>query len=259
MDLYTMEILNSLKQMKKMISEKLAEQLGTWTCLYPFFEGLQWMNVKEGIRPDINKITPKVENWFKAFKETPFDEVKVVWLGMSPYYTVDNYTKDYVADGLAFSTAQKHSVPPSLFKLYKGIEEDLWRGMNLAMDRRNNLEFLAHQGILLLNAALTTPLGDSKKHLEIWTPFIKHVIGILSKEKENLVFVSFGTPAAQFMKYVDTTKHHVEQREHPAASAYESRNWEHNKLFSKTNAYLDSVGKTEILWDNYLVDQEVPF
>lgn len=242
-----------------MISEKLKQQLGDWECLYPFFEKPDWAKIKDAIRPDIEKVTPDVDNWFKAFRSCPYNDLKVVWLGMSPYYTVDPYTKALTADGLAFSTDTKHSVPPSLFKIYKGMEWDLWNGMNLNMDRKNDLTFLANQGVLLLNSALTTVLGDSKAHLMAWKPFIEFVINTLNREKTDIMFVGFGTFANDLLRKVDKTKHMVIELEHPAASAYASRNWDHNNVFSKTDEYLSKKDKGCILWDNYFVDLEVPF
>lgn len=251
--------MGTINLLKTMISEKLKTQLGEWQCLYPFFEKPEWVKIKDTIRPDIEKVTPDVDNWFKAFRSCPPDKLKVVWLGMSPYFTVDPYTKALTADGLAFSTDTKHSVPPSLFKIYKGMEGDLWNRMNLEMQRRNNLDFLAAQGILLLNSALTTVLGDSKIHLEVWKPFILEVITVLNRTHSNLLFTGFGANANALLTRVDKLKHTVIELEHPAASAYASRDWEHQNLFSRTNEFLLKQNKETILWDNYLVELEVPF
>lgn len=244
---------------KHPISPKLAEQLGKWTCLYPFFEGPYWQKIKAQLKSDMPVTTPIVENWFKAFRCTTPENLKVVWLGMSPYFTVDKYTQKPVADGLAFSTDTRNDVPPSLYKLYKGIEWDLYKGMNLDMERCNKLEWLAEQGVLLLNAALTTRYGDSKAHLEIWRPFTDYVIDYLNNNYVDLVFVGFGGHAHEYLKRVDTGNHKVILPEHPAASAYASRDWEHQNVFSRTNDYLRSKNKQEILWDKYLVDMVVPF
>ncbi len=143
-------------EIKNKISEKLAIQLDSWTCLYPFFEGPEWIAIKNALRPDINTITPPIDLWFRAFRECKYDNLKVVWLGMTPYHSIDSYSKDHVADGLTFSTDTKNNVPPSLFKVYKGMEWDLWQGMNLEMARCNKLDYLANQGVLMVNAALTT-------------------------------------------------------------------------------------------------------
>lgn len=242
-----------------MISQKLKDQLGDWKCLYPFFESNGWTDIKEKIKPDFASTTPAIDVWFKAFKECKYADLKVVWLGLSPYYTTDQYTKKNVADGLAFSTAQKHTVPPSLFQLYKGYEWDQHDGMNLNLERHNDLTFLANQGVLLLNSALTTVYGTPDKHLEIWKPFIQFVLKVLN-EKEGLIFCGFGKVANELLTGVDKTRHIVFEREHPAAAAYRGGNWKHDKLFTKVDDELIKKGKETISWDKYFVDLEpAPF
>ena len=243
-----------------MVSEALKEQLGSWTILYPFFESSEWTKIKEAIKPDFSKTTPEVGVWFRAFKECRYTDLKVVWLGLSPYFTTDQYTKKNTADGLAFSTDTKHTVPPSLFHLYKGYEWDQFDGINLNLARHNNLEFLANQGVLLLNSALTTTYGSAESHLEIWRPFIKYVIQVLNKEKSGLIYCGFGKVANELLTFVDKEKNTVFEREHPAAAAYRGNNWKHDKLFTKVDDELIKQGKETISWDKYYADLEpAPF
>lgn len=237
-----------------MLGEKLKGMLGTWTCLHPFFESEAWPKIKEALKPDMGNITPDIELWFRAFRECSWEDVKVVWLGLSPYYSQDPYTKADVADGLAFSTAQRHSVPPSLFKLYKGMEWDMWDGMNLDMMRSNELSFLANQGILMINSALTTTYGKADSHIEIWKPFIEYVMTKLICEKQDLVVTGFGKVAQGYTKICKKNQN-VLDVEHPAAASYQSRNWEHQNLFTNTNNILKKLGKEPILWDTYLIKE----
>jgi uracil-DNA glycosylase len=246
-------------EVKNPIKPALANQLRDWKCLYPFFEGPEWVALKNAIKPDMEKVVPIPDKWFRAFTACEYKDLKVVFIGLCPYHTLDGYTKQIVADGLAFSTAQKHNTPPSLFKVYKGIEADLWQGMNLDMMRYLELDFLAHQGILLANIALTTILGTAAYHTKVWEPFTKFLIDTLNKEKEGLIFVGFGVPACKALQQVDQTKHTLIELEHPAASAYESRDWRHENVFSRINDILRHQNQTEILWDKYLVDIKVPF
>lgn len=246
-------------EVKNPITPKLAAQLGDWKCLYPFFEGPEWVALKNAIKPDIEKVSPVIDKWFRAYTACQYKDLKVVFMGLCPYHTVDTYTKALVADGLAFSTVQKHNTPPSLFKVYKGIEADLYNGINLEMERHLELDFLANQGVLLTNVALTTILGTAAYHTKVWEPFTKFLINTLNKNNKDLIFVGFGVPACKTLQQVDQSIHTVIELEHPAASAYESRDWKHEKVFSRINDILRSQNKTEILWDKYLVNMEVPF
>ena len=243
-----------------MISEALKNQLGDWECLYPFFKSKEWVNIKEQLKSDFSNITPEISVWFRAFKECKYSEVKVVWLGLSPYYTTDSYTKKNTADGLAFSTDTKHSVPPSLFQIYKGMELDMWKGINLEMERCNNLDFLAKQGVLLLNSAFTTVYGTADRHLKIWKPFIQFVLKTLNDNKKGLIFCGFGKVANELLTVVSKNTHKVFERQHPAAASYSGSTWKHENLFSKVNQELINQEKTTIEWDKYLTTlEDAPF
>lgn len=236
-----------------MISENLKNQLEDWEILYPFFESEEWPKLKEALKPDLSTITPDISVWFRAFKQCKYKNLKVIWLGGSPYNTKDPYTKNNTAIGLAFSTENIHTVPTDLFKIYKGIESDLYTGINLNMERRNNLEFLAKQGVLLLNSALTTNYNKSDSHLKIWEPFIQFVIKAINDNKKDIIFCGFGEHPNKLLLEVDKDIHTVYERDNPGKNIYTSGTWPHENLFSKIN------NKKTILWDNYLVELEVPF
>lgn len=172
-----------------------------WNKLLPFLESPEFENLWNNLKDRINRgkvIFPysstlkvkdsTIENCiFRAFKETSFDTMKVLMLGLSPYHTIDN--GKVIADGLCFSTKQPIE-PPSLKVFYNAIEDDVYNGLNLNMKRNPNLQFLAEQGVLLLNAALTCEPNMPTVHLELWKPFMDFIFKeIIDKEKGlHLVF-----------------------------------------------------------------------
>ena len=64
-------------------------------------------------------IYPASSNWFSAFNETPFDQVKVVILGQDPYHGPRQ------AHGLCFSVLPGVAIPPSLRNMYKELQSAL--------------------------------------------------------------------------------------------------------------------------------------
>ena len=96
---------------------------------------------------------PKREEIYRAFQLTPFDNIKVVIIGQDPYHEVNQ------AHGLAFSVLSP-SLPKSLINIYKEMENDL--GVKLNQD--GNLEYLAKQGVLLINTVLTVREGQADSH-----------------------------------------------------------------------------------------------
>jgi len=183
-------------------------------------------------------IYPPGKEIFRAFDKCPFNEVKVVIIGQDPYHGAGQ------ANGLCFSVKDGIAMPPSLKNIFKEIEDDLGK----PFPKTGNLERWAEQGVLLLNATLTVQANTAGSHQKKgWEEFTDVVIKHISDEKEHVVFILWGAYAQKKGSVIDTKKHLVLQSAHPSPfSAYNG--FFGNKHFSKTNAYLKSVGKKEIEW-----------
>ncbi len=181
-------------------------------------------------------IYPPARDIFAAFRETPFDEVRVVILGQDPYHGPGQ------AHGLSFSVPKSVPPPPSLQNIYKELETDL------AMPRptHGNLLSWAHEGVLLLNSVLTVEAGKAGSHQNRgWEIFTDRVIEVLSEEKEHLVFILWGAYAQKKGAKIDRKKHLVLESVHPSPlSVY--RGFYGSKPFSKTKRYLLSFGGTPL-------------
>jgi len=176
---------------------------------------------------------------FAAFDHCPFDKVKIVIIGQDPYHGLGQ------ANGLCFSVNDGISFPPSLINIFKEIQSDL----DIPIPISGNLERWADQGILLLNATLTVRESEAGSHQNHgWETFTDTVIQKISNEKENIVFLLWGGFAKKKGAKIDRTKHHVLETGHPSPLSANRGLWFGNKHFSKTNAYLKSIGKEEIKW-----------
>jgi len=112
-------------------------------------------------------VYPSQKNVFKAFRETPFDLVKVVILGQDPYPNLDH------AMGLAFSVPRGVGpLPRSLRNIHRELDRNpaLARDPDIARRKSGNLTWWAKQGVLLLNRALTVG-ADGRSHFEYWKEF----------------------------------------------------------------------------------------
>lgn len=189
----------------------------------------------------IARVFPESDDMFRAMKLTPYNNVKVVIVGQEPYHT------EGIADGLAFSSKNELVIPPSLEKIYKGMEDDYDFGNFLSADA--SLEYLAEQGVLLLNRFLTVEKGNTMSHSTIgWKQFTDAIIRNLNKDKEHLVFLLWGSVAKDVRELITKESHFIIECEHPAFASREIRPWEHNKCFSKTNKFLEGTGQTGIRW-----------
>ena len=175
---------------------------------------------------------------FNAFNLCPFDKVKVVILGQDPYH------EEGQAEGLCFSVSDGVQWPPSLQNIFKEIEGDLHR----PAPATGSLRRWAEQGVLLLNSTLTVRAHQAASHAgQGWETFTDAVVRLLSDERENLVFLLWGSYAQHKGAIVDRQRHLVLTSAHPSPlSAY--RGFFGNHHFSLCNDYLIQHNITPINW-----------
>jgi uracil-DNA glycosylase len=187
---------------------------------------------------DNETVYPKKEHIFRAFNLCQVDQVKVVIIGQDPYHGEGE------AHGLCFSVPDEIAIPPSLRNIFKELNSDLGK----EVPRNGNLEKWANQGVLLMNAILTVRKDQAGSHQKKgWEVFTDEVIKLLSKEKEGLVFILWGTYAQKKAKLIDQNRHLIIQDPHPSPlSSY--RGFFGSKPFSRANDYLERIEKSIINW-----------
>lgn len=184
------------------------------------------------------RVYPPGPQIFAAFDATPFAAVNVVVLGQDPYHGPGQ------AHGLCFSVMPGVPVPPSLDNIFKEIQRDL----GIARPDHGYLMPWARRGVLLLNAVLTVEDGRAGAHQgKGWEGFTDHVVDVLNREREGLVFLLWGAYAQAKGKVIDTRRHRVLKTTHPSPlSAH--RGFLGSGHFSVTNDYLSRQGQTPIDW-----------
>ena len=183
-------------------------------------------------------IYPPAARIFAAFDATPFESVKVVILGQDPYHGPGQ------AHGLCFSVLPGVPVPPSLENIFKELQRDL----GLARPDHGCLLPWAQRGVLLLNAVLTVEQGQAGAHQgKGWEGFTDHVVDVLNREREGLVFLLWGSYAQAKGKVIDPRRHRVLKAPHPSPlSAH--RGFIGCGHFSAANQYLAQRGQGPVDW-----------
>mgnify|MGYP002389262850 CR=1 FL=1 len=116
------------------------------------------------------------------------------------------------------------------------------------ISKKGNLTHWAQQGVLLLNATLSVRASQAGSHQgRGWEQFTDRIIDLLNKERENLVFLLWGSYAQQKGKLIDTRKHLVLKAPHPSPLS-SHRGFFGCKHFSKTNELLVKQGLAPIDW-----------
>jgi uracil-DNA glycosylase len=220
----------------------------------PFIESEECDNIYKFLKTESQrgkKIAPLSNNVYRCFLETPLDELKLVILGMCPYHTLKNDMP--VADGLALSCSVTGYLQPSLQQFYDAIEREMYKGgLCLECEKNPELTYLAKQGVLLWNAALTTEINKAGSHLELWEPFTKYVFeNILSTAGVPVIYL--GKEAAKFQRYSSPFSWNFPVS-HPASAAYKNTDWDSEGVFRKASDVLKNNNNLYIDWLN-----ELPF
>lgn len=208
--------------------------------LQPEFDKPYFYNLTNFVKEEYSKHTiyPPGKFIFHAFNTCPFDKVKVVIIGQDPYHEPGQYY------GLCFSVLDGVPFPPSLLNIFKEIENDLGK----PMPESGRLERWADQGVLLINAILTVRAHQAGSHRgKGWEEFTDAVIKILNNEKENIVFMLWGSYAQRKGAFIDRNRHCVLTAAHPSPLSAD-RGFFGCKHFSKANQYFKSKGISEIEW-----------
>ncbi len=184
------------------------------------------------------RIFPPGNLIFNALNTTSLDKVRVVILGQDPYHGPNQ------AHGLCFSVQHGVRVPPSLKNIYKELQADV----GCDIPNHGYLQFWAEQGVLLLNATLTVEANQAGSHQgKGWEQFTDRIVHVLNEQKENLVFLLWGSYAQRKGEFINRERHLVLQAAHPSPFAAH-RGFFGCRHFSQTNAYLEANGLAPINW-----------
>lgn len=178
--------------------------------------------------------------WFAALRCISPQQLSVVILGQDPYHGEDHGILQ--AHGLAFSVPEGVRPPPSLKNILTELQADI--GNNSVT--HGNLSHWCAQGVLLLNAALTTRGGLAGAHKKLWAPFTSLLLTYLGSQSRPLVFILWGADAQKY-KALIAPQHVVIESAHPSPlSSY--RGFFGSKPFSQCNAALLAMGRAPIHW-----------
>ncbi|RKO88360.1 uracil-DNA glycosylase [Blyttiomyces helicus] len=205
----------------------------------PYFLEIKRFLEKDGVK----SVIYPAPNEIYSFTKLPLDSIKVVILGQDPYHGPDQ------AHGLSFSVKKGVRIPPSLFNIYKELENDL--GSAFSRPNHGFLDGWASEGVLLLNAALTVRKGDAASHRSIgWARFTDAIVSHINKNREHVVFLLWGADAQRKGAGINKNKHLVLTSVHPSPLSANRGGWFGNHHFSKANAYLDEHGIVPVNWNH---------
>lgn len=179
---------------------------------------------------------PAPEAIFRALHLTPRDKVRVVILGQDPYPTPGRAT------GLAFSFPPGAPPRDSLRNILAELAADT--GQTRA---DGDLTGWAQQGVLLLNTALTVPVGQANGHHRWgWDALVREVLAATAADGPR-AFVLWGKPAQMLCAKLPRDGHLFLESAHPSPlSAW--RGFFGARPFSAVNRWLAARGENPVNW-----------
>jgi uracil-DNA glycosylase len=179
------------------------------------------------------------------------------------------YAKKGQATGLAFAVNEHVMLPASLRVIKNEIAKERGQdGQGLLVDptawntdKWQTLDHWWHQGVLLLNAALTVKAGASGSHMVYWQWFTREVIRTISINADNPIWLMWGSKAKSYVGYIhayykwnNTWKgksfNYVLEADHPAAETYPGSTYKFSGCdhFRKVNEILKYKEEKLIYW-----------
>lgn len=202
-----------------------------------------WLDALENSLRTETTLAPEAHRVMTALAVSP-DVVRVVILGQDPYPTPGH------AVGRAFAVdAHIGKLPASLKNIFKELESDTQSSVLPKPD----LESWQEQGVLLLNAHLTTLQGHPGAHSKIgWNEFTFAALQHLISLGKPIAFVLWGSQAQDLVKRLSGIDGNsnilILKSAHPSPlSAY--RGFFGSKPFSQVNNWLGSMGSQKIDWN----------
>lgn len=231
------------EQFEKMLGDYAPKVKGFWEKggfepIYSYLKERSKLN---------NTIYPLAKDVFRSFTECPYKDLRVVFILMEPYS--GEYKGIPQADGVAMSSIYSQKIQPSLSTFYKGIELELYEGLNLQWEPSYDLSWLSKQGVLLTNYSLTVEKGKIGSHSSknLWLDFWIYMIEeVFNKYNNGLIYVLIGAEAKKLEKYILPFNNHIFKMIHPSYSARIQQDWDTNGTFGAINRILKESNGDEI-------------
>lgn len=217
--------------------------IDTWDDM-TFWRSGEWQVVEEHLNDlDIAGVTynPNREDLFRALDETPFNKVKVMFIGQDPYPCHEH------SMGLAFSVPKHIKVLPDTLKI---ILDEYENDLHYERPMTGDLHDWAHEGVLLWNSVPSCLSDHSLSHdWPEWKLLTEEII--FNLREKGVVFVFVGSHARKFHKHVkDWNNCRCFHTDHPSPrSLMSGRNpFKGSRIFSSVNALLGEIGIEPVDW-----------
>ncbi|MBS1960718.1 MAG: uracil-DNA glycosylase [Bdellovibrionales bacterium] len=182
-----------------------------------------------------NIVYPDRKDILKLFREISPNNIRVVVIGQDPFHNGN-------ANGYSFGC--KLNVTPSLKQIIDSMKKSV-PTTNIKKDI--GLQYLANQGVFLLNTILSVRAGNPLSHNNLgWQSFTTDVVKYIQSQP-NIVWLLWGSKAKEYEKYIINPTNFIIEDTHPVSASYNNKDW-NSKCFVECNNILKEKNLKEIVW-----------
>jgi len=193
----------------------------------------------------VAELSPQPGLIMESFRRCSLSKVKVAIIAQDPFINPGEAT------GLCFSVPVGKKIPPSTRNMYKCLEHS---GFFDVAPTHGDLSHWADQGVLMLNASLTTVLGKSNAHAKAWHTYTDAVIQQISALEQRVLFILLGGDAQKKVRLIDPRHIRLEwshpSPQNPANRTEGPAHFKYCNVFTRANKLLVEDGRTPIQWGN---------
>ena len=188
------------------------------------------------------RFVPQLKYLFSAFEDCPYDKLRIVLIGQDPYPYLN------IPDGKAFSCSLTMKPQKSLDYMLGEIKRTVYESDPELFNPSPDLKRWSEQGVLLLNSALTVPVGKPGYHQIMWRPFMAFLLDILGWYNPGLIYMFMGNVAKNWAESIPDNNHKL-YCTHPAFAAHRDLSeWDSYDIFNKVNKILEKTNGEKIIW-----------
>lgn len=188
----------------------------------------------EAVGPS-SDVVPSWDNILESIVRCKLTDVKVVILGQDPYYQRDR------AVGMSFSQKRGDKISVSLRNIYTELRDNY---PGKSTPNHGDLTSWADQGVLLLNASLTTLAGKPDQHSKKWSVFVDLLISYLNELMgTQICYLVWGANAKKLLMRFQNVKQFISP--HPASRNGGFSGCQH---FIKADKFLRNIGRKPVNW-----------
>jgi uracil-DNA glycosylase len=185
------------------------------------------------------KMYPLQKDIFNIFHRVPLHKVRVVILNNCPYdfVSMDGLP---VADGIALS-CERIGMTETFMNIFLELRRCYPESVD--MNFTGSVKGWLDQGVLLLDASLTTIEEKRNKYKDVWRGFTRKVIRSIIEYDDDIPFLLLGKDAQSYSDVIGNSNPIVE-----GPSPHSSKQFQECNVFVEINEILKKNKKEEIDW-----------